>query len=1558
MADLKLLGVNYPTVPRQRQADPVSDRLLIDTLGPTGGATGPLVISPVAAVSGSNSIFEISNGSSTVLSVAGSGLVNFLPVSSGVHPSQWASVHTYGDSALDLQPVSTFLSESSPEGVISAPPGSICHVRYPTANANDGVWTKNSGTGTAGWVRVQAGVTAHSALTGLTNDDHPQYLLADGTRTLTGNLAVSPGVTIDGRDISADATAFLAHISSTSNPHATSLANIGSGTLAQLNAAISDADVVPTTLTVTAGAGLTGGGALSSNITINAAAHVDGSIVVAADSIQVGILATDSQHGVRGGGTQHAAVTTAVNGFMLASDKLKLDGIAPGAVADHGALTGLPDDDHPQYLLIDGTREMTGSLRPNANSTLDLGYDAEVDPLWWRNAYIEHVESNSIDTSTIEVGSTATINEALMGSGSLLNPSLLFWDTGFYAPLSGQLTFAAEGADVLTMSSSGGSLTGNWLPSIDLTYNLGSGALRWNEINAGTITAESITTTTPIAHSTLGGLTGDDHTQYLLIDGTRAMTGPILMPDGTNLLPSFSFASDPDTGIYKNGTAIGWTFGGALRYTFSNTGITTTATNSNFSIGHTATRSRVTINGRMDTAAADSAFPAISFGQHAGLEFIGASLTQMLIFAEANVNQSGASTFDLIRGNVNITALGVGDQNLLNLMVGGASVFKVTNGGTADLQGRVLVGGGATATPNLSSVGDPNTGIHWSSEDQMSFILGGTARWTIAGNSLVGLGTTTTIATNSTNNDGTLRGSITTGANPAWNVTNQSNYTGTTTEQKLLKLTSTVNQIGGVGNTAGFTALEIATTETALGTGIQSMISAKGGIAGTTEVFAVRNSGQMLTGSGLITAPGWSFLADPDSGARWQSSGTFSFVSNGSDSLAISPTAVTSARVILAPDGSFSGPGFAFSAQTNTGIYRDGTSGISVSLGGTRSWAFTSSKISGMLATSGIGSQTSSAAAFQINGSITNGATPAVRIFNAFAFSAVGAGTQKLLSIDATVNQVLSSTGFTAFDIAITETPSGLGSGTQSMISAKGGSAGTTEVFAVRNDGRVLGPDGSAALPTFSALSDPDNGLWFNSGQPEFSTGGISRWRVGGDTFFGLRSGSAIQQASTNAGLRITGNVTTTAGTPSLSFTNANSFVGASGDQRGIDASFFVNHPALSTASFAGLVVDLYNSALGSGDQYLASFRVGGTTVAAVTNEIAPFDGLGGKFLASTADARAGYAFLGDATSKATGMAYDATRGLQFVHNGVEKLHLDANQVVVETFMRIQSGSLGAPGFTFEGDNNTGLHQPALEQLAIVCTGVQVLLADAASIRVASGTVATPGIRWMADSNSGIYFVTNGTWGLAAEGIDVARVKATVGGTQPQFLVVPGTSATAPSIACTSATTTGINLSVSQIDVMIGGSYSAIFQANQIMAPPGDAGEPSFSSTNDNTTGMDLPSAGEITFMGNGTSLVTMSDNDQAVYPVVDNLLGLGMVGKRWADVFAVQTTIGDLNMKDPNGGRAHLKIIEGEGTITVLDVRNGKKYRIPLVEDTLTDAEQELINSERARYPEEYGES
>ncbi len=42
------------------------------------------------------------------------------------------------------------------------------------------------------------------------------------------------------------------------------------------------------------------------------------------------------------------------------------------STGDHGSLTGLGDDDHPQYLLVDGTRSMTGNLDIGNNKIINL----------------------------------------------------------------------------------------------------------------------------------------------------------------------------------------------------------------------------------------------------------------------------------------------------------------------------------------------------------------------------------------------------------------------------------------------------------------------------------------------------------------------------------------------------------------------------------------------------------------------------------------------------------------------------------------------------------------------------------------------------------------------------------------------------------------------------------------------------------------------------------------------------------------------------------------------------------------------------------------------------------------------------------------------------------------------------------------------------------------------------------------------------------------------------------------------------------------------------------
>jgi hypothetical protein len=184
-----------------------------------------------------------------------------------------------------------------------------------------------------------------TTIVGAPNEAGPWLLLQPGNNTnlvSDGNLHNHDGVTggaqIDHDDLSNNGGAgshvtLGNHLTDFTNPHSTNYTQVGAP---------------PDTRLLTAGTGMTGGGDLTADRTFNVVANADGSIIANAGDIQVGVLATDGQHGVRGGGTQHAAVVAGVsNGFMTAADKTKLDSsgvlslVAPANVTKAAADAGV-----------------------------------------------------------------------------------------------------------------------------------------------------------------------------------------------------------------------------------------------------------------------------------------------------------------------------------------------------------------------------------------------------------------------------------------------------------------------------------------------------------------------------------------------------------------------------------------------------------------------------------------------------------------------------------------------------------------------------------------------------------------------------------------------------------------------------------------------------------------------------------------------------------------------------------------------------------------------------------------------------------------------------------------------------------------------------------------------------------------------------------------------------------------------------------------------------------------------------------------------------------------
>lgn len=139
-----------------------------------------------------------------------------------------------------------------------------------------------------------AAITDHGSMTGLADNDHPQYLLRDGSNAMTANLNLG-GFTLSNVGTALPGTTTAAPVAQTPDQSNTE------GVSAH-KARADHVHNIPTATAVTIGT-----------------SNQQGTAATFARSDHV------HNHGNLGGGSQHAAVTTLVNGFMIAADKVKLD---------------------------------------------------------------------------------------------------------------------------------------------------------------------------------------------------------------------------------------------------------------------------------------------------------------------------------------------------------------------------------------------------------------------------------------------------------------------------------------------------------------------------------------------------------------------------------------------------------------------------------------------------------------------------------------------------------------------------------------------------------------------------------------------------------------------------------------------------------------------------------------------------------------------------------------------------------------------------------------------------------------------------------------------------------------------------------------------------------------------------------------------------------------------------------------------------------------------------------------------------------------------------------
>ncbi len=576
--------------------------------------------------------------------------------------------------------------------------------------------------------------------------------------------------------------------------------------------------------------------------------------------------------------------------------------------------------------------------------------------------------------------------------------------------------------------------------------------------------------------------------------GVAAAAPQALFATGATLVPAISFSAAPTVGFNYNGSGgitvatsggFAWNFNGANLHPNLN----------NATIGPQVAGNTWGLTSYITTA---GSLPGITVTNSVAFTGAGGAANQIGMRLFYTINQTLTAGFSALSIDLQNTALGSNPQYFLNLLVSSTTVAGIKNGGTAATRGTFMAADGNTSQPAYALTSSPNSGFFSSVLHQLDFVSAGSSAMRFASTGITLLNASQAVLSASAANvQFIIQGNQTTGtSDPGMYLRNSSSFTAASGTQRTIALTSTVNQT----STAGFTALDIRITETAVGSGAQSIIDAYTGAAGTTQVFRVTNTGRMFASGGTSASPSIAFVGD-----------------------------------------------------TTSGFTNNGASGFWIVCAGVGRWQFNSQDLSALTSGSSIGTAVVDGS-FVINGRASVGVTPSV-VFaqvGAIAFTASTAIVQRGLRLQYIVNQT-STAGFTTLELSTTETA--LGSGTQYAINVMTGGAGATRVFTVTNAGRVHAGNGTLALPAYSFVSST-SGLYHAGsevvGMSIAGTYATQSWSVTGTSAgpthamsngnLAFTSSNTVQRLLT---LSVTLNQTSTAGSSIVQIGTTNTALGS-----------------------------------------------------------------------------------------------------------------------------------------------------------------------------------------------------------------------------------------------------------------------------------------------------------------------------------------------------------------------------------------------------------------------------
>lgn len=677
-------------------------------------------------------------------------------------------------------------------------------------------------------------------------------------------------------------------------------------------------------------------------------------------------------------------------------------------------------------------------------------------------------------------------------------------------------------------------------------------------------------------------------------------------------------------------------------------------------------------------------------------------------------------------------------------------------------------------------------------------------------------------------------------------------------------------------------------------------------------------SGSITTGSGSVTSPSYGFLDDLDTGMYLTDSNQVGITAAGADVVVFSNTVTPQA---IFNDGTVSLPSIAFAGDNDEGFYRSANNTISFGTGGSERIRLSNEKIlhsnlgtvnnptfgwisdanTGMYSpeadvvsiTAGgenVALFTSTGSNPQILANVGSAAAPGLSFRNAENYGMSYGSSLLRWSINGSYTMNLGATY--------------LRPNSDGQASLGLGSVGWSIIY-----GRTSG--GSVGNPTFTWAGDTNTGLY----KPGADMVGISAGGAEVVRFVNTGSNPQVLLHSGSAGL------------PALAFaedTDTGMFLG-----NGLE--FSVEGTSRWRIATNGDLIPSVDSLYDIGSAFIAPSLV-----------------YSSRFLAkgSGTPTVAAYSFS-VASDFNTGIYRVAEDVLGITAGGSPIAQFDGAGSVPQALFT--SGSLSAPGISFIDDENTGLYRLAEDDIAVTVSGAQLLRFFDKQALFGSGAVASPTISFNADPDTGMFNTGADQLAFVASGSIVAAV------TTAGMTFLPSGSASSPVIAW-SADTAGIfRAGGDQLSIAAESTEVARFISASIQAQRGTTANPGFSFIGDSTIGVYKDNS-------NNTDAIGLAANDQSVIfdgesntfrPFADDSIELGTASFRWSDLFATQTTVGDIVMHDPDEGvdSPFLILREAHETLEVFDVQANKKFVVPLQEVEMTEADQERIDKARRKF-------